>query len=133
MHELAICQALIRQVAELADERSAVSVHDIHVSVGPLSGVEPQLLQSAFPIAAAGTIADGAVLHIKDMSVRVYCPDCDVESEAAANRLLCGQCGGWQTRLVSGDELLLARVELELPDRSQSQQDSLMTRSYNNV
>jgi len=131
MHELAICQALIRQVVELADERSAASVYDIHVSVGPLSGVEPQLLQSAFPIAAAGTIADGAVLHIEDMSVRVYCPDCDVESEVAVNRLLCGQCGGWQTRLVSGDELLLARVELELPERSLPQQDSLMTRSYN--
>ena len=131
MHELAICQAFIRQVAELADERGAVSVNDIHVAVGPLSGVEPQLLHGAFPIAAAGTIADGAVLHIEDMSVRVYCPDCDIESEVAVNRLLCGQCGGWQTRLVSGDELLLARVELELPDRSRPQQDSLMTRSYN--
>jgi hydrogenase nickel incorporation protein HypA/HybF len=131
MHELAICQALIRQVTELADERSAVSVSDIHVSIGPLAGVEPQLLQNAFPIAAAATIADGAVLHIEDMAVRVYCPDCDVESEVAVNRLLCGQCGGWQTRLVSGDELLLARVELELPDRSQPHQDSLLTRSYN--
>ena len=133
MHELAICQALIRQVVALADERGAASVSDIHVNVGPLSGVEPQLLQSAFPLAAAATIADGAVLHIEDMSVRVYCPDCDVESEVAVNRLLCGQCGGWQTRLVSGDELLLARVELELPERSRSQQDALMTRSYNKV
>ena len=113
MHELAICQALISQVAALADERRAISVSDIHVAVGLLSGVESPLLRNAFPVAAAGTVADGATLHIEDVRVRVYCPRCDVESEVDANRLLCSHCGGWRNRLVGGDELLLTRVELE--------------------
>jgi hydrogenase nickel incorporation protein HypA/HybF len=114
MHELAICQALIDQVAELAEERCAASVSDVFVAVGPLSGVESALLQNAFPIAVAGTVADGAELHIDILPVRVHCKDCDAESEVAANRLLCAQCGTWKTRLVSGDELLLTRVELEI-------------------
>ena len=113
MHELAICQALIRQVTELADEKSAAVVNDIFVSVGPLSGVESVLLQNAFPIAAAGTVAGNAELHIENLPVRVYCGACDIESAVAANRLLCDECGGWQTQVVSGDELLLTRVELE--------------------
>jgi hydrogenase nickel incorporation protein HypA/HybF len=113
MHELAICQALIRQVTEVADEKSATAVSDIFVSVGPLSGVESALLQNAFPIAAAGTMANGAELHIENLPVRVYCGACDIESAVAANRLLCDRCGGWQTKVVSGDELLLTRVELE--------------------
>ncbi len=65
MHELAIGQALIGQVTELADGKLAVAVNQIFISVGPLSGVEPVQLQNAFPIAAAGTVADGAELHIE--------------------------------------------------------------------
>ena len=118
MHELAICQALIDQVTELAQARNATSVSDIFVSVGPLSGVESALLQNAFPVAVAGTVADGAELHIDSLPVRVYCKDCDAESEVAANRLLCAQCGTWKTRLVSGDELLLKSVELEIDEHT---------------
>lgn len=114
MHELAISQALIQQVAELAIEKSATGVSDIYVSIGPLSGVESALLQRAFPIAAAGTVANGAELHIETLPVKVHCAACDVESLVATNRLLCSECGGWQTKVVSGDELLLTRVELEL-------------------
>jgi hydrogenase nickel incorporation protein HypA/HybF len=118
MHELAICQALIDQVTELANERNATSVSDIYISVGPLSGVESALLQNAFPVAVAGTVADGAELHIDSLPVRVYCKDCDAGSEVAANRLLCAQCGTWKTRLVSGDELLLKSVELEIDEHT---------------
>jgi hydrogenase nickel incorporation protein HypA/HybF len=118
MHELAICQALIDQVTELAQARNATSVNEIYISVGPLSGVESALLQNAFPIAVAGTVADGAELHIDSLPVRVHCKDCDAESEVAANRLLCAQCGTWKTRLVSGDELLLKSVELEIDEHT---------------
>jgi hydrogenase nickel incorporation protein HypA/HybF len=118
MHELAICQALIDQVTELAQARNATSVSEIYISVGPLSGVESALLQNAFPIAVAGTVADGAGLHIDSLPVRVHCKDCDAESEVAANRLLCAQCGTWKTRLVSGDELLLKSVELEIDEHT---------------
>lgn len=118
MHELAICQALIDQVTELAQARNATSVSEIYISVGPLSGVESALLQNAFPIAVAGTVADGAELHIDSLPVRVHCKDCDAESEVAANRLLCAQCGTWKTRLVSGDELLLKSVELEIDEHT---------------
>jgi hydrogenase nickel incorporation protein HypA/HybF len=118
MHELAICQALIDQVTELAQARNATSVSEIYISVGPLSGVESALLQNAFPIAVAGTVADGAELHIDSLPVRVHCKDCDAESEVTANRLLCAQCGTWKTRLVSGDELLLKSVELEIDEHT---------------
>jgi hydrogenase nickel incorporation protein HypA/HybF len=30
--------------------------------------------------------------------------------------LLCAACGSFQTRLVSGDELLLAQLEMTIPD-----------------
>ena len=67
MHELAICQALIAEVAAVARSHRAISVTDIYVRVGPLSGVEGPLMRSAFPVAAAGTIATNAILHLQEM------------------------------------------------------------------
>lgn len=112
MHELAVCQALLAEVASVARGRQAIAVTDIHVGIGPLSGVEAELLRDAFPIAAAGTVAAAAVLHLRKTRVRVRCSKCGAETEAKASRLVCGGCQEWRTTLVGGDELLLERVEM---------------------
>ena len=116
MHELSVCQSLLDQVESIARAHGATRVERILLKVGPLSGVEPALLQNAYPLAAAGTLAEHAELVIEPAAVRVHCSECGAESDAAPNRLLCGSCGGWKTRLISGDELLLANLELSIPD-----------------
>ncbi|MET0983786.1 MAG: hydrogenase maturation nickel metallochaperone HypA [Steroidobacteraceae bacterium] len=116
MHELSVCQDIVLQVERIAREHCA-RVSAITVKVGPLSGVEGSLLERAYPLAAAGSSSSNARLVIDAMPVRVRCRACRRETETAANRLVCGHCGEWQTDLVSGDELLLTSVELE-PDPS---------------
>jgi len=116
MHELSVCQSLLEQVERVAADHGAERVERIRVRIGPLSGVEADLLRSAYPLAAAGTIAEGAELDIEPAPVLVHCFTCGAETEATPNRLLCGACGDWHTRLVSGDELLLASLELSVPD-----------------
>lgn len=113
MHELSICQSLVAQVESIAREHQAVHVALIKVQIGPLSGVEIPLLERAYPVAAAGTIAEGAHLELEAMPIRVQCKTCLAESEASANRLVCGMCGDYHTRLISGDEMVLASVELD--------------------
>ena len=113
MHELAICQALMNQVESIAVERNARSVVSIVVGMGPLSGVEVQLLKHAYPVASAGTIAEGAELVIENLPVRIKCTACGNESDALPNKLVCKACGDWRTTLISGDELMLMRIELE--------------------
>ena len=112
MHELSICQALIEQVEAVAREQEAVQVVQIRVGIGPLSGVEPHLLEQAFQLARAGSIAASASLQIDHLPVRVSCRQCGRETEAEVANLACGNCGDWHTQLVSGDELLLSQVEL---------------------
>ena len=121
MHELAICQSLMDQVESIAAERKAQSVTSIVVAMGPLSGVEAQLLKNAYPIASAGTVAENAELVIEYLPVRVQCTQCGSESEASPNKLICKQCGDWRTTLVSGDELMLMSVELEKTKDSASE------------
>ena len=122
MHELSVCQALLTQVTDLAHEHRANAVHRIVIWVGPLAGVEPALLAEAFPLARAGTLAEAAELIIEELPLRVRCKSCGTESAATPNRLVCGACGDWHTHLVSGDELLLASVEL-----SREEEDACVT------
>lgn len=116
MHELSVCLALMEQVRRISAEHGARRVTVIRLRIGPLSGVEPPLLERAFPLAAAGTVAEDAELLIEHTAVRVRCTRCEAESEVPPNRLLCGSCGDYRTRLVGGDEMLLASLELDVED-----------------
>ena len=120
MHELAICQSLMDQVESIAAERNAHSVTSIVIAMGPLSGVEAELLKNAYPIASAGTVAESAELVIEYLPIRVKCSQCGSESDALPNKLICKQCGDWRTTLLSGDEMMLMSVELEKPKQSTS-------------
>lgn len=112
MHELSICLALIEQVDRIARERNARTVSRIVVELGPLSGVDASLLLHAYPLAAAGTVAEDAELDIEASGIVVQCSSCGARSAATPNRLLCSNCGDYRTRIVSGDEMILQRVEL---------------------
>ena len=112
MHELSVCQEMLQQVDRIATEKQAISIDSITLHIGPLSGVEAHLLQQAFPFAAAGTLAQDAQLIIETLPIRVRCQQCGAETDASANRLLCGKCGDYHTQLLSGDEMLLASLEL---------------------
>ncbi len=115
MHELSVCLSLLDQVQAIARERAATRVVRIELEVGPLSGVEVDLLESAWPMAAAGTIAVDAEFAVAAKAIRVRCDACGAETDAQANRLVCGQCGDYHTTLVSGGEMILRRVELDVP------------------
>jgi hydrogenase nickel incorporation protein HypA/HybF len=116
MHELAVCQALVQQVSDIARQQGAQVATLIRIKVGPLSGVVPELLASAFPLAAAGSAAERADLQIEEAAIRVRCQTCHAETDALPNRMLCGKCGDWHTQLIGGDELMLESVELELSE-----------------
>jgi hydrogenase nickel incorporation protein HypA/HybF len=113
VHELAVAQALVEQVGAVISQHQASSASMIRVRIGPLAGVVPELLASAFPLAAAGSRMEHAALEFTHAPIRVHCQTCGAETEAAMNRLICGACGDWHTQIVSGDELLLESVELE--------------------
>ncbi|MDT8437423.1 MAG: hydrogenase maturation nickel metallochaperone HypA [Wenzhouxiangellaceae bacterium] len=112
MHELSVCQALMAQVRELAAQRDAGAVGVITLRIGPLSGVEPELLEHAFTIAREGPWTGRATLTIEHVPLIIRCRECGEQGVARPNRMLCPGCESYHVDVVSGDELLLARVEL---------------------
>jgi len=112
MHEMSICQGLLDQVERIARDQGASRVESIVLSIGPLSGVEADLLGRAFEVARMATVAENAELEIQTGPVVVACRSCGASGEALPNRLLCPSCDTWQVDLVQGDELLLLRLEV---------------------
>lgn len=112
MHELSLGRALLEQIASVMAQQRAVAVTRVTVRIGSLSGVEPALLRAAYEQLRTETVAENAELVITAMPVRIRCAVCDAVNEAAPNLLLCPQCGGAQTALIGGDEMLLESVDL---------------------
>lgn len=108
MHELAVTQGLVDLVAERTVGRRVAVVH---VRVGVLSGVVPEALAFCFDVATAEGPLDGAALEIETVAGRLACGACGTESEATDLVLLC-PCGSADVRVVAGQELSLASVEL---------------------
>lgn len=111
MHELSLCMNLVDQLTDLARHHGAKSVVRVELQVGTLSGVEARLLENAFPFASAGSVAETAVLRTEIVQPRIRCRNCDREAEASPNRLVCNSCGSFETELLSGQDLILSRVE----------------------
>jgi hydrogenase nickel incorporation protein HypA/HybF len=104
--------ALTRKVEEEARARGATAVLALRVRVGALAGVEPALLASAFTLCREGLL-EGAELEIEAAEAEWDCPRCGAHVPAG-EVLRCAACGV-PARLVSGDELLLERIEMEVP------------------
>ncbi len=112
MHEYSIVSALIDQVDELAASREATAVHRLEVRIGELSGVEIELLTTAFDLFRERTICAGATLEVRPVPARWACPRCD-GSVARGAVLRCPDCAV-PVRLVEGDEIILDRIEMEV-------------------
>ena len=113
MHELSVCQGLLRQVGKIAAENGAAAVSKIVLRIGKLSGVEPPLLAHAFEVARMGTVAENAELVMEEGGVVVKCQECGGSSAVPVNRLVCTYCGTWKVNVTEGEEMLLLSLEIE--------------------
>ena len=113
MHEYSIVQALVERVdAEVKCQR-AVCVHRLSVRIGELSGVDPELLTTAYHTFRERTVCEGADLDLIVVPARWTCEGCG--RQIGRGRLLrCEVCGS-PARLAEGDEIVLDRIELEVP------------------
>ena len=114
MHEYSIVASLIDRVQQEASAYAGARVHRLHVKIGELSGVELDLLKTAFDTFRERTICDRAELAIDTVAAAWACPSCK-RSVARGAILRCDSCGR-PARLEHGDEIILERIEMEAPD-----------------
>ncbi len=114
MHELSLCEALFDQIdAAVASQRSPV-VRLVRLRVGELAGLEPELFRSAFEVTRGDRGHAAAELVIAFEAAVWACRACGAEV-ARGEALRCAACGG-EARLARGGDMVLERIELEVPD-----------------
>lgn len=114
MHEYSIVSSLIDRVEAEARKNGASSVATLTVRIGDSSGVDARLLAIAFDTFREKTICAGAELKIENVPAVWQCPTC-AKPPAPDGPLRCFACNQ-PMRLVSGDEIILAHLELEVAD-----------------
>ncbi len=114
MHEYSIVSALVDQVQHQLAAHPGAIVRRINVRIGELAGVEIELFRTAFETFRDRTVCAGAELAIEAVPAHWQCVRC-TRPIAAGAVLRCPECGR-PARLATGGEIILERIEMEVPD-----------------
>jgi hydrogenase nickel incorporation protein HypA/HybF len=112
LHELSLARGLVSQAQRIAEQHQARCIDEVVVRVGALSGVEADLLARAFLEARTGSLAERATLMVEERPLEIRCAACGWHGPVDLSNMACVRCGGYNIDIVSGDELVLMRVEL---------------------
>jgi hydrogenase nickel incorporation protein HypA/HybF len=113
VHELSVAMSLLDEIGNVAAREHAASVKGVRLKIGRMSGIAHDALLFAWELARVDTVAAGAELHIEDVEVVVFCPNCEEERAPIEGAILiCGVCGATTPKVVHGRELQLVAVEV---------------------
>lgn len=114
MHELSIVSNLFEIMEEKLREKGARKITYVRLQVGKLSGVVPDFLHTAFDMYKKDTMAREAELEIEEVPFVVQCQTCGKTMEKDDFVFVCAFCGSRELKTLSGTELILEKMELEL-------------------
>lgn len=117
MHEMSLVRTLLQQVHALCRQHAASRADVIRLRVGTFCGADPQLLRSAYELATERSDAGPpATLEITEVPLEARCDWCGRDFHVERFCFVCPACGGNDTHVVRGDELLLESVTFEKTD-----------------
>ncbi|MBA7550032.1 Hydrogenase maturation factor HybF [subsurface metagenome] len=114
MHELSIVASLFEILEEKAKEQKAKKILSVKLKVGALSGVVPEFLETAFDIYKKDTIAAESALNIEEVPLKIRCQQCGTEIVKNDFVFICEKCDSRELKTLSGTELLLEKIEMEV-------------------
>jgi len=114
MHELSIVEALIDQVQQELDRAGQQGrVLQLEVSIGRLSGVNPDSVRFAFGLLTPGTVLDRAEILIQEPKPVCHCHVCDAQVEIDDLVVQCPKCAADEITIEGGRDMMLQSIEIE--------------------
>ncbi len=113
MHEMSLVRTLLAQVGEIVSANGGAALRRVRVQVGPLAGVEPALMASAWKQLSAEAGCGDATLEIEEVPLVARCRGCDMDFQPLQFRFRCPSCGVPETDTISGDGVVLQCVVLD--------------------
>ncbi|WP_299804729.1 hydrogenase maturation nickel metallochaperone HypA [uncultured Shewanella sp.] len=115
MHEYSIVTALIKECERHAEANNANEISRVEIKLGILSGVEPELLRTAFETFKLEGICSKAELVMNIQPLVLSCLTCGETTEHSDRSVICGHCQSSQTKVLDGEDMLLMQLELVQP------------------
>jgi hydrogenase nickel incorporation protein HypA/HybF len=122
MHELSLCQAIVDTVNAHASDHD---VRRVTVRVGYLRQAVPDSLTFSWQMLTQGTALDGCELAIEHVPAVVACRVCGTATELDVPLVMCPECGSDDVELVSGEEFLIASIDVAVDDEDASGEEAV--------
>lgn len=113
MHEMSLCQGIVRILEEQAAAHDYKRVRTVRLEIGPLATVEPEALKFCFDAATRGTLAENAKLEIITTAASAWCFSCGETVTISERNGVCPSCGGYRLQVTGGDELRIKELEVD--------------------
>ena len=113
MHELGICDAILKTVDGIVREEELTCVHKVTLEVGMLSGAMPNFLMDCWEAVIDGTPYADTKLAIETINGIVRCEDCGHEFSADLEKLWCPKCAGRRLTPLTGTDLTIKEIEAD--------------------
>lgn len=105
MHEFSIALNIVEIASEYARREEAVTVTEIEIEVGQLSGIVLEALEFSLESAVKGSILEGAKRTIRHLPGILRCASCGHEWESNDFYSECPACGAAPPQIIQGREL----------------------------
>ncbi len=112
MHEYSLVAHLLNLLQELAEEGQWPPPVKVHLRVGALRQVVPEILTSCYASSVEGTFLEGSTLELEILPVGWECEACGHRWRGESGSRLCPLCGSRENVLFGGEELEIASVEV---------------------
>lgn len=113
MHELSLCEGIIQALETSAHQQRFQRVLAIWLEIGTLASVEKSAMLFSFDAVSRGTLAEGARLHMIDVSADAWCMPCGKPVAVKTRFDACPSCGSYQLQISGGDALKIKELEVE--------------------
>lgn len=113
MHEMSLCESVIRILHREAERHRFVSVKTVWIEVGARSCVAPEAMDFCFKAVAKGTLAEGARIEMLREWPVGWCLDCGEAVALADGSEDCPRCGSHAVQICGSDTLRITNLEVE--------------------
>ena len=112
MHEPSIVEALLAEIRRQLAAHTGKKLNCVHVRVGALRQVVPEIMTNCFQVMTKDTELAGARLDLEQIPATAHCPKCSKTFPVEENWFVCPTCQTTEAKLQAGNELELTSLEL---------------------
>ena len=115
---MGITAEVLKVVIDATEKAGGTGVNKVRLTVGELTEIVPDALQFAWEVLTPDTLAEGAVLEIRETGGRSVCLQCSTEFDHDRFDRICTNCGSFATKVLVGDELQIDDIDIDTPDEA---------------